>query len=228
MRTLATVLAQIEKLQAEADQLRSQERAGVVQRIREAITFYQIDISELMGESPSKKKKEKKEEATTAPKGKPKGPAYVHGALYSDGTRTWRGHARVPQWLIDHAAGRALSEFMVEEAKVKAAKPKPKSHAKFVRSTRTTAGLSQEEFGKHLGVSSKTVSKWETGQSRPSDAHIEMVRKLGGWYQRHGHKSPAAVAAQAEAKAENDVESEPGISEEARLVLAHLQEGTGT
>ena len=46
-----------------------------------------------------------------------------------------------------------------------------------VRAIREKVGISQEEFAKLLGVSSRTVQNWERGKTIP-DSKREMLRKI--------------------------------------------------
>lgn len=51
---------------------------------------------------------------------------------------------------------------------------------KFIAELRKEAGLTQEEFGEKLGVTNKTVSRWETGTYlAPSDALLAMSEMFG-------------------------------------------------
>lgn len=53
-------------------------------------------------------------------------------------------------------------------------------------SLREAIGLSQEEFGRRLGVSKMTVSRWECGRMRPGHAAVAAVRELQLTAQRQG------------------------------------------
>lgn len=88
MRTLAQVEAKIVQLQAEAEQLRKSERAGVVTRIREAMISYQISFDEL-------------QIALAAPERKP-------GRGFTDGVQVWSGKGKQPGWLTKFLDGRPL------------------------------------------------------------------------------------------------------------------------
>lgn len=48
--------------------------------------------------------------------------------------------------------------------------------SQFVRELRQLLGLTQEEFGKKIGVSYETVSRWENGKMQPSSLAL---RQLG-------------------------------------------------
>lgn len=112
MKTLPQVLAQIEKLNVEAERLRRLERDGVLQRIQEAMVVYQITIEELS--------KPVKVLPTVKKNGQP---AYVHGQHYTDGKRVWVGHAKMPNWLIEHMlkTGKPIGELAVPEKQAKKA-----------------------------------------------------------------------------------------------------------
>ena len=48
-----------------------------------------------------------------------------------------------------------------------------------VRRTRKLAGLTQDAVGRELGVSPKTVGKWERGVAFPSPGNIRALRRAG-------------------------------------------------
>jgi len=48
----------------------------------------------------------------------------------------------------------------------------------FIASLREGMGLTQQEFGKDLGVSKMTVSRWECGQMRPSASARTAIYRL--------------------------------------------------
>jgi putative transcriptional regulator len=59
-------------------------------------------------------------------------------------------------------------------------KPRPKVDAEFIRKTREKLHMSQSVFALKLRVSSRTLEKWEQGETVPNDqaaALILMVRK---------------------------------------------------
>lgn len=101
-KTYAQIQRQIEALQHQADALRAQEVAGVVARIKEAITHYGL-TAEQLGYS-------------ATPRGAKANARRVDRAdvpAYSDGLgNSWGGRGPRPQWLKSAiAAGRALEEF---------------------------------------------------------------------------------------------------------------------
>lgn len=53
-----------------------------------------------------------------------------------------------------------------------------------VKEARTTLGLTHKKFGERIGVSERTVFRWESGEStpRPGDAMLigELVKKKSG------------------------------------------------
>ncbi len=49
-----------------------------------------------------------------------------------------------------------------------------------IRRLRTEKGLTQEKLAERLGISGKTVSKWETGGSAPDAAQIVQLAGLFG------------------------------------------------
>lgn len=93
---------QIETLQRQADKLRKQEIDGVVSRIKEAITHYEISAEQLgFGTAKGSIK------ATGARA------AAARSAKYSDGNgNAWAGRGPRPRWLRDAlSAGKSLEEF---------------------------------------------------------------------------------------------------------------------
>jgi DNA-binding transcriptional regulator YiaG len=48
----------------------------------------------------------------------------------------------------------------------------------FIVSLREALGLTQEEFGRKLGVTKMTVSRWECGRTRPSPPTTAAIRRL--------------------------------------------------
>lgn len=100
-KTLADLQAQIEKLQAEANRLREQEKAGVVARIREAIAAYELSERDLFGTASL---------AATPKRGRqPK----ARAAAYADGSgNTWGGRGPRPRWLREALQqGKSLQDF---------------------------------------------------------------------------------------------------------------------
>lgn len=53
---------------------------------------------------------------------------------------------------------------------------------KFISELRKAQGLTQEQLGEKIGVTNKTVSRWETGTYLPpADAAILMLVLAHGW-----------------------------------------------
>lgn len=124
-KSYAQIQKQIEVLQRQADELRSQEVAGVVARIKEAIAHYGLTAQQLGYGGGSLR-------------AKAKGPKAAGGAVvpaYSDGLgNTWGGRGPRPQWLkAAVAAGKTPEDFAspAGAAAAKAQKPvKPKASKK--------------------------------------------------------------------------------------------------
>ncbi|MDE2611826.1 MAG: H-NS histone family protein [Burkholderiales bacterium] len=115
-KTYAQVMKQIDHLKAEAERLRKQEINGVVERIREAIQFYNLSAADLgLGRGHAKPGPK-----AGAAKGRKRvlrrrgGAAKV--AKYRDENgNTWAGRGKRPIWLHQAlAAGRTLEEFAVK------------------------------------------------------------------------------------------------------------------
>ncbi len=106
-RTLAQVQKQIEKLQMEAELLKANEVAGVVQRIKIAIDFYGLKPEDLFGGGT---KSAAKREKAAAKKIK-KSPA---PAKYRDkqSGKTWTGHGKRPGWFVQAIEGGMKAQEM--------------------------------------------------------------------------------------------------------------------
>lgn len=113
-KTYASIVKQIETLKLEAEKMRRNEVDGVIARIREAITFYNLSASDLglavkakgpKAAAPAKRKKRKGAAA--------KSPAVVK---YSNGAGgTWGGRGKRPTWLRDALnSGKSLADFAVK------------------------------------------------------------------------------------------------------------------
>lgn len=106
-RTLAQVRKQIEKLEKEADRLKTSEAAGVVQRIKTAIDSYGLTAEDLFGNSTRLAAKRQK----AAAKKIKKSPA---PAKYRDKQtgKTWTGHGKRPGWFVEAIEGGAKAQEM--------------------------------------------------------------------------------------------------------------------
>jgi DNA-binding transcriptional regulator YiaG len=58
----------------------------------------------------------------------------------------------------------------------------------FIVSLREAIGLTQEQFGRRLGVSKMTVSRWECGRMVPSASAVVAIRQLQARSRRGGVK----------------------------------------
>lgn len=67
----------------------------------------------------------------------------------------------------------------------------------FIVSLREAMGMTQEQFGEKLGVSKMTVSRWERGRMRPSDAAANAIRELQEETRRRGVRIDGAKRARA-------------------------------
>lgn len=111
---LQTLLKQINKLQSQADSLRSHEKAGVVARIREAIAHYDITTDELFGEVKVKRTRGAAKPAAAAKKARKTAKA-ASVPKYTDGNgRTWSGVGKRPNWFKDAlAAGKTAEDLLI-------------------------------------------------------------------------------------------------------------------
>jgi len=49
---------------------------------------------------------------------------------------------------------------------------------RFIRELRQHTGLTQEQFGKKIGVSYETVSRWENGKMQPSSLALRQIEQV--------------------------------------------------
>lgn len=117
-KNLKQVLAQIDSLQKQAEQLRKKEVAGVIERIQEAITHYGLTVEDLFGAkrprtAPTKKAQVAKSAKPRARRWKGKAPVSV--PKYSLGENTWTGQGRRPKWFVEAlAAGKKPEDMVVQ------------------------------------------------------------------------------------------------------------------
>ncbi len=114
-KTYDQVLKQIELLQAQAENLRRSEVAGVIDRIRGAITHYKLTAADLgLG---TLKQNSAAVAAPSKGKGRKKAPAKAPPVVKfrNDTGGTWGGIGKRPQWLRDAlASGKTLQDFLVK------------------------------------------------------------------------------------------------------------------
>jgi DNA-binding protein H-NS len=116
-KSYTQIVKQIEALKTEAEKLRRQEMAGVVERIREAINFYNLTAADLGLSLGTKAAATPKAAAKPGRrKAKAKGSAAPAVMKYRDEQgRGWVGRGKRPQWLRDAlAAGKSLQDFAVK------------------------------------------------------------------------------------------------------------------
>src|SRR5690349_19514055 len=97
MKTYSDVKAAIDKLQARAEELRRSEKAGVISRIREAITVYDITAAELGLAGGGGRGSARGAAAAPAPS-----KVTVGVAKYRDPAsgKTWTGRGKPPLWIV--------------------------------------------------------------------------------------------------------------------------------
>jgi len=112
--TYLKITAQIEKLQAKASSIKDKERAGVIKRIKEAISVYDITAQDLGLTSDSKAASGRSRSlATKSRAGKRTKAAPVVKFRDANGN-AWGGRGPRPAWLRDAlAAGATLESFIV-------------------------------------------------------------------------------------------------------------------
>jgi DNA-binding transcriptional regulator YiaG len=65
----------------------------------------------------------------------------------------------------------------------------------FIISLREAMGLTQEQFGRRLGVTKMTISRWECGRMRPSPSTAAAIRRLQVRAQHEGVKIDGEILA---------------------------------
>lgn len=114
-KTYAQIVKQIETLKKEAEVIRRGEVDGVIKRIRDAITFYNLSAADLGLNFKTKAGAGKA--AAPLKRKKRKGAAKTEASVkYSNGAGgTWGGRGKRPTWLREAlAAGKQLSDFAVK------------------------------------------------------------------------------------------------------------------
>ena len=120
-KSYTQIVKQIEVLKVEAEKLRRQEMAGVIDRIRSAISFYNLTAADLgLGTKATKATKTATAPKAAAQPGRRSTKAKVATApavlKYRDEQgRGWVGRGKRPQWLRDAlAGGKSLQDFAVK------------------------------------------------------------------------------------------------------------------
>lgn len=112
-KSYVQIVKQIEALKAEAEKIRRSEVDGVIARIREAISFYNLSASDL-GLGAKAKPAVDKTSPFKRKKAKGAKPAIVV-KFRNDAGGTWGGRGKRPQWLRDALnAGKRLEDFAVK------------------------------------------------------------------------------------------------------------------
>jgi DNA-binding protein H-NS len=108
-KSLESIEAEISRLKAQAEEIRNRERTGVIDRILEAISAYQITAVELgFGRGRSAGKTAKKMSARGGSK-KP-----VRAAKFRDAAgNTWSGLGKRPNWFKDALASGSTPEQLL-------------------------------------------------------------------------------------------------------------------
>ena len=112
-KTYTQIVKQIEALKLEAEKLRRKEIDGVIARIREAITFYNLSSADLGLDVATKGRAKAKAAIKRQSSKKPKTPGEIK--FRNDTGGTWGGRGKRPQWLRDALnAGKQLQDFAVK------------------------------------------------------------------------------------------------------------------
>lgn len=137
-KSYAQIQRQIEALQRQADELRAQEVAGVVARIKEAIAHYSL-TAEQLGYGATLR--------VSKPKARKIGGADV--PAYSDGHgNTWGGRGPRPHWLKAAIAdGKSLKDFASSSGSAPVKKEKASKKAKATSGKKRSAIRYQDESG---------------------------------------------------------------------------------
>lgn len=123
-KTYAQAQAQIAKLQREAEALRRKEVEGVLDRIRDAIAFYQLTPEDIFGPAGNGKRREAEVASPDKPSERRKGAAAGRSKSrkglkvpikYRDASgNSWSGRGSKPRWLVAALSeGHKLDSFLV-------------------------------------------------------------------------------------------------------------------
>lgn len=144
-QSYVSIQKQIAALQAEAERVRSTEKAGVIAKMKEAIRVYAIEPNELFGGSPQKRRSK-----VAVSKARP-------GAKYADGMgNEWSGRGPRPQWLraaLD--SGKSIEDFAVGRA------------ASAVKSTRAASGVKRRKKKLPVKFKDDAGNRWTGRGSQP-------------------------------------------------------------
>lgn len=116
MATYIELQQQIQALQAEAEALRTKEREGVIERMKEAIAVYDITAADLgLGSTPRKTRNAGRDRPISTGKKAVK----ATSAAYTDAAgNTWGGRGPRPKWLREALArGENLESFRANAAR---------------------------------------------------------------------------------------------------------------
>jgi DNA-binding protein H-NS len=113
-RTLVQIRKQIESLEKEAKSIHDKEVAGVIARIKEAISFYGLSSKDLFGPDEKKTASIKRGASKLPRKVTARKPAIPKFRDESSGN-TWTGHGRRPGWFVEAiASGKPPEELAVK------------------------------------------------------------------------------------------------------------------
>lgn len=137
-KSYAQIQHQIEVLQRQADALRTQEVAGVVARIKEAIAHYGLTAEQLGYGATRRATKAKAQKVGSA-----------DAPAYSDGLgNTWGGRGPRPQWLkAAIAGGKSLQDFASSSRSVPAKARKAPKKAKATPAKKRSATTYRDQEG---------------------------------------------------------------------------------
>lgn len=116
-KTYAQIVKQIELLQQDAERMRRKEIEGVVGRIRDAISVYNLTADDLGFGSGKPKRGGKAAAAGKRGAGAGNGKAKAAPVVKyrNDSGGTWGGRGKRPQWLRDALeSGKKLEDFLVK------------------------------------------------------------------------------------------------------------------
>lgn len=122
-KTLAQIQQQIQQLQDQASALKKREASGVIAKIKVAIEAYGLTPEDLFSVVPAVKAKrasKTRKVLIAAPDvkvGRKKAPAKKKTPSprkFTDGTNSWSGHGKRPQWFKDALeAGKTMQDLVV-------------------------------------------------------------------------------------------------------------------
>lgn len=189
--TYSTVRSQIEELEKKAEQLRQTEIAGVIERIKLAIRFYNITIDDLGIDDMILEYVAKH---NLDPEAKMDGANTVAVKFRDENGNAWAGRGKRPNWLMKAlASGRKLEEFAIDRAAPATSSMTNKTAALQApagtpsSAVQAAARTSNKNPGKTIGkatMSSKNAPARQKYKNPETGATWNGIGPKPGWYRQ--------------------------------------------